>query len=189
MFNLITNYLYMYHTGQFVILPTYPDTISDTLNVAFNSETPMLRTSPIFAYSRSGPRSVQITISLQRDLMSQINVGKSNLKMEIGDDYVDTIIKQLQSIALPRYASTEKMVDPPLIAVRFGNELFIKGIVSGGVTTTLTKPIIKGDKYEQVTITFDVQEVQPYDALSVQTNGLLRGLNTTLERKLFKGMR
>lgn len=187
MFDLITNYLYMYHTNQFVILPSYPDTITDSLSVTFNSETPMLRTSPIFSYSKSGPRDIQVTLTLPRDLMSQINQGRSNLKMELGDDYVDTIIKQLQAIALPRYASSNKMVDPPIIAIRFGNEIFIKGVVVGSITTTFNKPIIEGDKYQQVSISFGVQEIAPYDALSVQQNGLMRGLNTTLERKIFKG--
>ena len=186
MFDLITNYLYMYHTNQFVILPTYPDTISDSLNVAFNSETPMLRTSPIFAYSRSGPRSVQITISLQRDLMAQINLGKSTLKMEIGDDYVDTIIKQLQAIALPRYASTEKMVDPPLVAVRFGNEIFCKGVVSGDVTVNYDLPILPNKKYAQVELDFTLNEIEPYDAYTVQREGSFRGLSQDLERKIYK---
>lgn len=186
MFDLITNYLYMYHTNQFVILPSYPDRFDDRLDVHFNSETPMLRTSPIFSYSKSGPRDINVTLTLPRDIMSQINTGKSNLKMEIGDDYVDTMIKQLQAIALPRYASSNKMVDPPLIALRFGNEIFIKGIVVGSINTTFEKPILKNDKYAQVSISFGVQEVDPYDALSVQQNGLMRGLNTTLERKLYK---
>lgn len=186
MFDLINNYLYMYHTDQFVILPSYPDSINDSLGVSFNSENPMLRSAPIFAYSNSGPRELQVTLNLQRDIMSQINTGKSNLKIDIGDDYVDTIIKQLQSIALPRYASGAKMVDPPMVAIRFGNEIFIKGVVVGSVSVNLQKPIIKGDKYEQVTISFGVREITPYDALSVQQNGLMRGLNTTLERKIYR---
>lgn len=186
MFDLITNYIYLYHTQQFVILPSYPDSIQDSLSASFNQETPMLRTSPIFSYSSSGPRSMQISINLQRDVMTQLNQGKSNLKVELGEDYVDTIIKQLQAIALPRYASDTKMVDPPMVAVRFGNEVFIKGVVTGGVTVGLQKPIIKGDKYAQVQISFEVRETTPYDALSVQQNGLMRGLNTTLERKIFR---
>lgn len=187
MYDVANNYLYMYHTDQFVLLPSYPDSISDNLGVSFNSENPMLRSAPIFAYTNSGPRELNVTLSLQRDLMTQINVGKSNLAIEIGDDYVDTIIKQLQAIALPRYAGDTKMVDPPIVALRFGNEIFIKGIVAGSINVQLQKPIIKGDKYEQVTIGFSIKEITPYDALSVQQNGLLRGLNLTLDRKLYKG--
>lgn len=186
MFDLITNYIYLYHTQQFIILPSYPDQISDNLGVSFNSEIPMLRTAPIFSYSNSGPRDINVSITLQRDIMTQINQGKSNLRVELGDDYVDTIIKQIQAIALPRYAAADKMVDPPLIAVRFGNEIFIKGVVSGSISVSFAKPIIKGDKYEQVTLSFNVKEVTPYDAESVQQNGLMRGLNTTLERKIFR---
>lgn len=186
MYEIIENYLYMYHTDQFIILPSYPDSISDSLGVSFNSSTPMLRSAPIFSYSNSGPRELQVTLQLHRDMVTEINSGRSNLKIELGDDYVDTIIKQLQAIALPRYASSVKMVDPPLIALRFGNEVFIKGIVTGNITTTFSKPIIEGDKYELVTISFGVKEVNPYDAESVQQNGLMRGLNTTLERRIYK---
>lgn len=186
MFNLITNYIYLYHTNEFLILPSYPDSIQDSLSANFNAENTMLRSAPIFAYSNSGPREMQITIELQRDIISQLNIGKSNLKVEIGDDYVDTLIKKIQSIALPRYDGNTKLVDPPMVAVRFGNEIFIKGIVKGGITTAFKKPILEGDKYAHVTISFNVTEIAPYDALSVQENGLLRGLNTTLERKLYK---
>jgi hypothetical protein len=107
MFDLITNYIYLYHTNQFIILPSYPDSLSDNLDISYSYETPLLRTSPIFSYTKSGPRSVSVRLSLLRDMMSQINTGKSNLKIEIGDDYVDTLIKQIQAIALPRYASSK----------------------------------------------------------------------------------
>jgi hypothetical protein len=39
-------------------------------------------------------------------------------------------------MALPSYAADSKyskMVNPPMVAVRLGNDLFIKGIVSGNV--------------------------------------------------------
>ena len=45
--------------------------------------------------------------------MTQINYGVSNLSVELGDDYVDTIIKQLQAVALPSYKAASKMVNPP----------------------------------------------------------------------------
>ena len=62
----------------------------------------------------------------------------------------------------------------------------VKGVITGGISVQFQKPIITGDKYEQVQISFTVAEVMPYDAESVQVNGLMRGLNTTLERRIFK---
>ena len=186
MYEIIENYIYLYHTGQYIVLPSFLDTINNSNQASFVPSTPMLRSAPIFSYSHSGPRTISITLTLLRDMMSELNYGVSNFNVEIGDDYVDTLIKQIEAIALPKYASDTKMVDPPMVAVRFGNEIFIKGVISGDVQVQFQKPIIVGDKYEQVSITFGVQEVTPYDATSIQRNGLMRGISTSLERKIFK---
>lgn len=183
---MIENYLYMYHTDTFIVLPTYPETITDTLNSTFSETAILSRSAPIYSYSYSGPRQVQITLSLHRDMMTQINYGVSNITLELGDDYVDTIIKQLQAIALPKYMASEKMVNPPMVAVRFGNDIFIKGIVNGGVSVTYSLPILSNGKYAQVQISFTVSEVDPYDAETVMTQGSLRGVSRTLERRLYK---
>ena len=118
--------------------------------------------------------------------MTQINHGISNLAVELGDDYVDTIIKQLQAVALPSYKSASKMVNPPQVAVRFGNEIFIKGIVNGSVSVTYELPILSDNKYAQVTVEFTVTETDPYDAETVAAMGSFRGLDKTLEKRLYK---
>jgi hypothetical protein len=69
MANLIENYLYMYHTDQFVVLPTYPESIQDSLSANFNSSNLLARSAPIFSYSSSGPRTIQVSLSLHRDMM------------------------------------------------------------------------------------------------------------------------
>lgn len=193
--NMIDNYLYMYHIGydaasdqkgQFVVLPTYPESIQDSLSSTFQSSTPLARSAPIFSYSNSGPRSMQITLPFHRDMMTEINYGVSNLSVALGDDYVDTIIKNLQACALPSYKSASKMVDPPMVALRFGNEIFIKGIINGGVTTTYKTPILDNNKYSQVEISFQVTEIDPYDAESVAQQGSFRGMSSTLEKRLGK---
>ncbi len=188
-FDLITNYIYLYHIDKFIVLPTYPETIQDTLNSTFQQTNALARSAPIFTYSNSGPRSMQITLNLHRDLMTQINYGVSNINLnevDIGDDYVDTMIKQLQAIALPAYATAEKMVNPPMVALRFGNEIYVKGVVTSGITVTYGLPLLANDKYASVSVSFSVSEVDPYDANSVMVNGSFRGLNKTLERRLFK---
>lgn len=185
---LIENYIYLYHLDTFVILPTYPESITDTLNSTFTSTSILARSAPIYSYSYSGPRNVQFSLSLHRDMMTQINYGVSNLKIELGDDYVDTIVKNLQAIALPKYSASNKMVNPPMIAVRLGNEVFVKGIVNGGITVTKSLPILQDNRYANVDINFVVSEVDPYDAETVATQGSLRGLSRTLERNLFKSI-
>lgn len=193
---LIDNYIYLYHipgdnrddgVGQFVVIPTYPESYTDQLQSTFASQSILARSAPIFSYSYSGPRQIGINLALHRDMMQQLNYGVSNLNVEIGDDYVDTLINKLQAIALPKYDYGEKMINPPMVAVRFGNEFFIKGVVSGGITITGQLPLLQNGKYARVGISFNVSEVDPYDAETVINQGQLRGLSKTLERNLYKG--
>lgn len=183
---MIENYIYLYHVDKFIVLPTYPDSIQETLNSTFTETAILSRSAPIQTYASSGPRTVNVSLQLHRDMMTQINYGVSNIKLGIGDDYVDTIIKELQAVALPKYMAAQKVVNPPMVAVRFGNTMFIKGIVNGGISTTYQLPIQSDGKYAQVNISFTVTEVDPYDAQTVMEQGSLRGLSRTLERKLFK---
>lgn len=184
--NLIDNYIYIYHIDQFVIIPVWPESIQDSLGSTFASQTPLSRSAPIFSYSNSGPRRMQINLKLHRDMMQMVNYNKSNLKVELGDDYIDTIIKCMQACALPNYRDASKMVDPPMVAVRFGNDIFIKGVINGGVTVTYSGPILDNNKYALVDIGFEVTEIDPYDANSVLQYGSFRGLDKTLENRLYK---
>jgi hypothetical protein len=185
---MIDNYVYLYHTDTLIAIPTYPETIADSMQANFNQATPLSRSAPIFSYSNSGPRGFNVSLALHRDLMNGINVSSSNLNLEdiSKEDYVDILVKQIQAIALPRYAAAQKMVNPPMIAVRFGNDIFCKGVVTGGVTVTYAGPILRTDKYAQVNIDFQISEVDPYDADSVMSLGSYRGINQDLERRIWK---
>lgn len=191
---LTENYIYLYHLpseddngiGQFLILPSYPDTYTDNLQSTFSTSNILARSAPIFAYSYSGPRTITINLSLHRDMMTQLNYSTSNLKVEVGDDYVDTLINKLQAIALPKYDYGNKMVNPPMVAVRFGNEFFIKGVVTSGIAVTGALPLLQNGKYAQMSVQFTISEVDPYDAETVVNQGSLRGLSRSLERNLYK---
>lgn len=185
-FNLIDNYIYLFHTDEFVLIPTYPDSIQDSMRSSFSETNALSRSAPVFSYSYSGPRMVQISLNLHRDMMEAINYNTSNLVIEdLDDDYVDTLIKKLQSIALPKYSVTSKSVMPPMIAVRFGNEIFIKGVVNDTIAVTYEKPILDNNKYAQVTISFTVSEIDPYDAESVQEQGSFRGLTRPFKNGIY----
>ena len=184
--NLIDNYIYIYHLDKFVILPVWPESIQDSLSSTFAQSTPLSRSAPIFSFSNSGPRSMQINLKLHRDMMQMVNYNRSNLNVELGDDYTDTIVKTLQACALPNYKNASKMVDPPLVAIRFGNDIFIKGIINGGVTVSYGLPILSNNKYANVEISFTIYEVDPYSASEVAELGSFRGLNKTLEKRLYR---
>lgn len=185
-FNLIDNYIYLFHTDEYILIPTYPDSIQDSMRSSFSETNALSRSAPVFSYSNSGPRKVQVSLNLHRDMMEAINYNSSNMIIEdLDDDYVDTLIKKLQSIALPKYTATSKSVIPPMIAVRFGNEIFIKGVVNDTLSVTYEKPILENNKYAQVSISFIVSEIDPYDAESVQEQGSFRGLTRTFKNGVY----
>lgn len=184
-YNLIENYIYLYHVQKYILLPVFPETMSDTLGVNFNKSTPMSRSAPIYSYSDSGPRSMQISLRLHRDMMREMNYNVSNYPVPINEDYVDVIIREIQAIALPEYNSASKLVDPPQVAVRFGQDVFIKGIVAGNVTVTYNLPILDNGKYAVVDISFTVEEIQPFQASDVIEYGSFRGVDTSLERSMW----
>lgn len=185
-FNMIDNYIYLYHTDTFIIIPAYPESFSDSLGVQFSPETPLMRSAPIFSYSSSGPRQIRVELKMHREMMYQINYGVSNANVNLNDDYVDTLIKEIQAAVLPTYSTANKMVDPPLVAIRFGNDIFCKGVITGDVQTTYDLPVLQNGKYAQVGFAFTMLEVDPYDANIVSKVGSFRGLDTSLERRLWK---
>ena len=82
------------------------------------------------AFSNAGPRTVRVALTLHREMMEAINYNSSNLVIEdLDDDYVDTLIKKIQSISVPKYVATTRSVEPPMIAVRFGNEILLKELL------------------------------------------------------------
>lgn len=178
-YNLPENYIYISHLGdggEYLILPTYPDSIQDQMQSTFAQENALSRSAPIFTYSNSGPRQMQITLELHRDMMDDVNMANTSIKLEDGDDYVDTLIKKLQAIAVPKYNLSNKAVEPPTVAIRLGEEIFIRGVVSGSISVTYQKPILSNNKYSTITVAFTVFETDPYDATSIAKNGSFRGL-------------
>ena len=179
------NYIYISHLDkdfQFWKLPTWPDTISDSMASTFTPTNALGRTAPIYTFSNSGPRTVRISIPLHRDLMDEVNLGVSNSKLGEGEDYVDNLVRALQSIALPKYNLKNKAIEPPLVALRLSNEIFIKGVVTSGIGMDFTKPILSNGKYAKIDLTIEISEVDPYDATSVFKNGGFRGVVQSLKK-------
>jgi hypothetical protein len=179
-------YLYISHLdvpeeAKYWQLPGYPDKVTDQMQSSFQENTALGRSAPVYTFSHSGPRSVQINISFHRDMFDEM---PTNVTLEEGEDKAESFIHALQAIAVPKYNLANKAVEPPLVAIRLGREVFIKGIVSGGVSVTYGKPILSNEKYALVDISFTVSEVDPYDASTVYKNGSFRGLTATLRSGL-----
>lgn len=181
------NYIYISHLDekfQFWKLPTWPDTVADTMTANFQATNALGRTAPVYTFSNSGPRTVQISIPLHRDIMDEVNIGISNVFLGEGEDYVDALLRALQSIAVPRYNLENKAIEPPLVAIRLSNEIFIKGVVTSGIGLTYSKPILSNGKYARVDLSITVSEVDPYDATSVFKNGGFRGVVQSMKKNM-----
>ena len=145
------------------IIPVDPDAITDSMGVSFAENTPLSRSAPIYSYQNSGPRSVQVSFTLHRDLCKEFNPGE--------EDMVDRLITNLDAIVLPDYDSASKIVNPPLVSLKIRDEIYIKGVVTGQVGVTYNLPLINYGtadrplyKYAMVSISFGVNEITPYSA-------------------------
>ena len=181
-------YIYIYHLpsdvqgeGTLIYIPQWPDQISDSISSEFAATNALSRTAPVFSYIQSGPREVQISLQLHRDMMDEVNFTHCNVTPDDGDDYVDMFIKKLMAVALPNYHTASKEVEPPMVAVKFGRELFIKGVVSGGVTVEYQKPLLTNSRYAVVNVSFKVSEIDPQTALSISKVGSFRNITKTFQ--------
>ena len=177
-------YLYISHLDedyQYWMLPGYPEEVTDSMSSTFGSTSALGRSAPVYTYSSSGPRTIQISLEFHRDMFEEINDFRGK-PFQDGDDMVDHFIKAIQAIAVPKYNLSNKAIEPPLVAIRLGQEVFIKGIVDGGVRVSYKKPILSNEKYAIVNISFTVSEVDPYDSSTVFQNGSFRGLTATMRQ-------
>ena len=164
------NYIYLYHLDTLVNLPTYPDNIRDNLQSNFQQTQALARTAPVYTF--------------QRDMLNEVNMGGlSNAELYVGEDYIDYIIRNLQAIALPSYNVGSKAVVPPEVAVRIGegDDIFIRGVVQGGISVGYALPLLSNGKYAMVNISFTVYETTPFDAKEVSQLGSFRGITSAFK--------
>ena len=177
----VENYIYMYHLQEFIVLPSFIDSVTESFGISWQQSTPLGRSAPIYSFQSAGPRTLQLTFDLHRDLMYQINKDVSDAKVALGDDYVDTLIKDLQACVLPDYDGTSKAVNPPVIALRVGEDIFIKGVITSQLGITWHYPLLSNGKYANMSINLSIAEIDPYDARTARVVGSYRNINTDLE--------
>lgn len=179
------NYIYISHLDddlKYWQLPCWPDVITDSMESTFTATNALGRTAPVQTYSSSGPRTVSIDIAVHRDLMDDVNIGYSNSKQGEGEDYIENLINALRAAIVPKYILANRAIEPPLVALRLGEEIFIKGVLTQAIGMGFEKPILSNDKYAAVKFSLTITEVDPYDATSIYTNGGFRGV-----LQVFKG--
>lgn len=182
-------YLYISHLDegyQYWQLPGYPDEVTDSMSSTFAENSALGRSAPVYTFSNAGPRTVQISLNFHRDMFEEINEFHKNefggSVFNDGDDMAENFIHALQAIAVPKYNLSNKAIEPPLVGIRLGREVFIKGIVSSGISITYGKPILANEKYAIIRVSFTVSEVDPYDSTTIFQNGSFRGLTATLRQ-------
>jgi hypothetical protein len=179
-------YIYISHLDgiapQYWHLPQYPDDITDQIQSSFGEQNALGRTAPIYTFSSAGPRTVSFNLEFHRDMIDEANLNNSSLTLNDNEDLSDKLISALQAISLPKYNLTNKTIEPPLVAIRLGRQVFIKGVVLGGISVTYKKPILANEKYAVVGLSFNVAEVDPYDASAVYKNGSFRGLVSSMRK-------
>lgn len=183
---LIENYIYFYHLQKHCILPLFPETVSESGSASFQRTAILGRSAPIFTYSSSGPRTISINFILHREMLNELNTTNDKFMNEIrNEETIEELISMLEASVLPKYTNETKAVNPPIIALRLGKTIYIKGIVEQ-VSHTYKKPIID-DKYQVCDIQFSIQEYEPFDAEAVKTIGSFRGLDVALDKSILKG--
>ncbi len=164
---LILHHLPDDHPAHILTIPVDPDAISDSMGASFAENFPLSRSAPIFSYQNSGPRNVQVSFTLHRDLVREYNPELA----EQGLDPVDLLIENIDALVLPDYDSANKIVNPPVVSLKIRDEIYIKGVVTGSTGVTYNLPIINygkaGEplyKYALVSISFGISEITPYSA-------------------------
>ena len=152
------NYIIFHHTGKSFIIPVDPDSVADSMSASFAQNDPLSRSAPIYSYQNSGPRNVQVSFTLHRDLCKEFNPNS--------EDAVEELVNNLEGMVLPDYNSASKVVNPPIVSLKIRDEIFITGIVQN-VGKSFNLPLLNYNgnyKYAIVNLNFSVAEIQPYSA-------------------------
>lgn len=186
--DLIENYIYLYHLNQYIILPDYPEELNDQQAPKWTPSSPLLSTAPIQSYSGNDARRLSCKTTWHRDMMNDINATNySSVIPAVGfssdEDYVDKAIKQLLAAQLPVYNQAQMAVRPPVVAMRLGKEIYIKGVLTNcGIT--YRKPILRNNKYALIDVAIEIIETEPYDAEMILDYGSYRCART-LNRNIY----
>lgn len=125
--------------GVVAIFPCFPETYSDTHSASFTQQTPMGRSEPFQIYQNSGPRTVNVSFRMDREMTHTTDIGD--------------IVGIVQSACYP--LGNEATIVPRVTLV-IGNNCSITGVIPS-VSTNWSDTIIE-DLYMVVTLDFSVVE-------------------------------
>ena len=191
-FPLIENYIYFYHTDTLILLPNWPEQIQDGQTANFSGQSILGRSAPIQAYGGGGARTITTTLHFHREMLKQTNLKNPMVNTRVSDfnnDYVEYLTNEMYGAVIPNYSSSAKLVDPPVVAMRFGNQIYIKGVCTN-VSVSYGGAILRDNKYSMIDINMSVTEIAPYDAITAMGVGGFRSdgevfMNTGMDKTTY----
>lgn len=141
---------------QTIVLPCYPESLSDNVNPMWNQQQILGRTASIAAYTGTGDLTYTFSFKLHREMCDDDSVNS-----------IEEVIQFLRKTVYPKYKQTGLL--PPLTKFVFGQTAMSGYVTSFGATWEL--PIIDG-LYQVCTIqlglTSDPNKV--YDSTDLGTS-------------------
>ncbi len=129
--------------GNVLNMPCYPKSLSDSVSSNYSTDTLFTATEPYAVYNNAGPRRVNVSFQLHREMRGYDN-----------DSYIDTIVNTIQAACYPINDGTMGVE----VKLSVGSHFYIRGIINGGVSITPSGPIIDG-KYNVIDISFEITEI------------------------------
>lgn len=134
------NKCYMFINGaQAIFFPCYPDSYSDSHSANVSQQTPLGRSEPFQIYQNSGPRTVNVTFKMHREMTHVTPISE--------------IVSAVQACCYP--IGTSQTIIPRVTLV-IGRNCLITGIIKN-VSTDWSDTIIE-QQYMMVSLGFSVEE-------------------------------
>lgn len=122
-----------------IYFPCYPESYSDSHQASMASQTPLGRSEPFLIYQNSGPRTVNVSFRMDREMTHVTDIG--------------AVVGYVQSMCYP---AGEYATIIPRCTLVIGNNCSITGVIQS-VNTNWSDTII-ANQYMVVTLDFSVTE-------------------------------
>lgn len=130
-------------SGEYFILPFFPESVSDSKSVNWNNIELPGASHPIYQYVNSGERTISFTAKLLREIkpVAGETIVKSPYNVDIND-----VVRFLRSCLYPQKSNTETIVKaPPICKIKLGGSVFDSG--SGLITCIMTQCDVEVSKW------------------------------------------
>ena len=150
--------------GNTYYFPCFPASYSDSSSSSISQLNPLGRSEPFQIYSNSGPRKVDVSFEMHREMFVYRTMGGSGARYDASNtnaefDEMDILINALQSAVYPKTEGSGDYTIVPKVRLVLGNNCRITGIIDGSVSVSWNGPINPNKKYSMASVSFGVVEV------------------------------